>query len=168
MYTPLAGAFITESDPSMYTSLIRNQPHEETGEPNEVQKKKLGRDQSYEEIKDYEEISDEEVRDEQLYAEPKDVRPYEKPILRKEKSYEDPDDATDQPLSSPIYIVPDPEEQKKMEYQHFTTQSTVINGEHNVSIEYRYMLKMYFIIVDVVMTYEAPNHVTVIMMGMQC
>ena len=102
-----------------------------------MQEKKLVRDQSYEEVKegtysqDYEEISDE-----QPYAEAKVAEPYEKPVLRKEKSYEDPDDVTDQPLSSPIYIVPDPEEQKKMQYlyEYFTTQSTVINGEHNVSI----------------------------------
>ena len=116
----------------------------EIEEPNEVQKKKLGRDQSYEEVKEGMYSQDyEEVDDELPYTESKDIQPYKKPILTKEKSYEDPDNATDQPLSSPIYIVPDPEELKKMEclYRHFTTQSTVINDEHSVSIEYSYIVK---------------------------
>ena len=109
-----------------------------------MQKKKLGRDRSYEGVKEGMYSQDyEEVDDELPYTEPKDVQPYEKPILTKEKSYEDPDDSTDQPLSSPIYIVPDPAELKKMEYldRHFTIQSTVINDEHSVSIEYSYIVK---------------------------
>ena len=104
-----------------------------------MQKKKLERDKSYEEVKEgMYNLDYEEIKDEQPYEEAKDVQPYEKPIntLRKEKSYEEPDDATDQPLSSPIYIVPDPEEQKKMEYlyRHVDTQNTVIHGEHNVRV----------------------------------
>ena len=76
----------------------------------------------------------EEIEDEWLYEEAKDVQPYEEPIhtIRKEKSYEELDGATDEPLSSPIYIVPDPEEKKKMEYpyQHLTIQGAATNGEH--------------------------------------
>ena len=89
---------------------------------------------------DYEEISDE-----LLYEVPKDIQPYEEPInaLKKEKPYDEPDDTTDQPLESPIYIVPDPEEQNRIEnlYQHVNVQNTTTNGEHHVSqLKYAYEL----------------------------
>ena len=85
----------------------------------------------------------EEINDELLYEVPKDIQPYEEPInaLKKEKLYDEPDDTTDQPLESPIYIVPDPEEQNRIEnlYQHVNVQNTTTNGEHHVSqLKYAY------------------------------
>ena len=82
---------------------------------------------------DYEEISNE-----QLYEEPKNVQSYKEPTNapKKEKPYEEPDDTTDQPLGSPIYIVPDPEELKRMEHLYqdvIRAYSTATNSDHLVS-----------------------------------
>ena len=125
IYAPLIGEFKPGKDQSDYTPLIHDQAQQQTEEPKRVQKiNEPQRDQLYEEI-----IGDyEEIEDELLYAEPKNVQPYEKPVISKtkeERPYDTPCDATDQPLQSPIYIVPDLKEQ----------QNTDINGEHNVSTE---------------------------------
>lgn len=129
MYTPLTSSVKAKSE---YTPLTWNQAHDEL-EEGDHRIYALPRDQSYEEItegkcdQEYEEIED--VHPYEL------VQPYEQPV-KKEKPYDEPDTVLDKPLESPIYIVPDPEEQKKMDYSyyHFDTRSTDINGEHNVSV----------------------------------
>ena len=135
VYTPLIGSFKTESDIPEYTPLTRDEPHVEP-------KKKiysLPRGRSYEEItegnydQEYEEIQDVHPYD--------DAQPYEEPAsLKKEKPYDEPDITLDHPLESPIYIVPDPEEQKKMDNpcHHFNAKNTNMNGDHNVSTQSGY------------------------------
>jgi len=81
-----------------------------------------------------------EIEDEQPYEETKYASPYEESTTTatiKEKTYEETDSAADQSLCDPIYIVPDPNEQKKAYnlHQHLTSRSANLSNGHGVSVQ---------------------------------
>ena len=130
MYTPLIG---NPEISSLYTSLIRDQTFEETVELNGEQELKMEEpknDESYTKEDTRCKQEPEKIKNGHACKETEDVEPNIPPNIpiKKKLYYEH-----HQLEQDPIYIVPDPKEQKKTYKPYRTiTISTGVNDDHNV------------------------------------